>query len=82
MGHRSTVRRKPDFLRTTHLRPLLDLMQRNVAHNNVTANVHVAELDWGTEIDPSLAADIDAVLAADCVYFEVSLISAFAYPPR
>jgi len=58
--------------RSLTLRPLLDLMKRNVEHNNVSSNVHVAELDWGAEIDAGLLADIDLVLAADCVYFEVS----------
>lgn len=57
-------------------------MQRNVEHNNVTSNVHVAELDWGTEIDPVLGADIDVILAADCVYFEVGAPSVvgFSHP--
>jgi hypothetical protein len=47
-------------------------MKRNVEYNDVGGNVHVAELNWGEEIK-DVPGDIDLVLAADCVYFEVSL---------
>jgi len=46
-------------------------MKRNVEYNGVSKNVHVAELDWGGEIT-EVPTDIDIILAADCVYFEVS----------
>jgi len=46
-------------------------MKRNIEHNGVEGNVHVAELNWGEEI-ADVPTDIDIVLAADCVYFEVS----------
>lgn len=46
-------------------------MQRNIAHNGVSANVHVGELNWGEEIT-GMPRQVDIVLAADCVYFEVS----------
>lgn len=51
---------------------LLDLMKIN-AELNVPgcANIHVAELSWGEEIT-TVPTDVDVVLAADCVYFEVS----------
>ncbi|KAK1922927.1 putative methyltransferase-domain-containing protein [Papiliotrema laurentii] len=48
---------------------LIDLMQRNIAHNGVSANVHVGELNWGEEIT-GMPKQVDIVLAADCVYFE------------
>ncbi|KAH6915181.1 putative methyltransferase-domain-containing protein [Coprinopsis sp. MPI-PUGE-AT-0042] len=49
--------------------PLLPIMKRNVALNEVENNVTVAELDWGTSI-PSGIPKPDVILAADCVYFE------------
>jgi len=54
------------------IRCLLDLMEKNVEHNGVGENVHVAELSWGEEMQ-GVPRNIDIVLAADCVYFEVSL---------
>jgi hypothetical protein len=47
-------------------------MKENVALNVDTPNIHIAEYDWGetpAEV-PITAADV--ILAADCVYFEVS----------
>lgn len=49
-------------------RPLLDIMNQNVALNGLQDSVVVQELNWGSEI-PSLG-EIAMVLAADCVYFE------------
>lgn len=52
-------------------------MSQNVQHNNV-GQVHVAEYNWGEEVPSDIPIDeIDIVLAADCVYFEVSLLAAF-----
>lgn len=52
---------------------LLDLMQVNAELNVPGGNLHVAELNWGEEITAVPAdIDVDVVLAADCVYFEVS----------
>jgi predicted nicotinamide N-methyase len=50
---------------------LLDLMQVNAELNVPGGNLHVAELNWGEEIS-TVPTDVDVVLAADCVYFEVS----------
>lgn len=68
----------------TSIRVLLDLMQRNVdlnfhQHVGSEANpatsacpVQVAELDWGGELPSGIPHEPDLILAADCVYFEVS----------
>jgi hypothetical protein len=44
-------------------------MRVNADLNVTTGNLHVGELSWGESIT-SVPADIDVVLAADCVYFE------------
>ncbi|WVQ95716.1 hypothetical protein IAU59_002815 [Kwoniella sp. CBS 9459] len=63
---------------------LLDLMEINAELNIPSAssshttetgtggrNVHVAELNWGEDISPSIPVEkCELVLAADCVYFE------------
>ncbi len=54
-----------------HYRQLVDLMKRNIEHNKVEKNVFPAELNWGEEINEA-PKEVDIVLAADCVYFEVS----------
>lgn len=46
-------------------------MKVNADLNVSTGNIHVAELSWGEEIT-TVPTDVDIVLAADCVYFEVS----------
>jgi hypothetical protein len=52
-------------------------MIRNVQHNDVE-QVHVAEYNWGEEVPSDIPIDeIDMVLAADCVYFEVSALTSF-----
>jgi hypothetical protein len=68
---------------------LLPLMRQNVELNlsdpseldvtsdqSVKASVYVEELDWGKPLPATIptAEEIDLVLAADCVYFEVHLI--------
>lgn len=52
---------------------LLDLMKVNV-ELNVPNNksIAVAEYNWGEDVPADVPADVDVVLAADCVYFEVS----------
>ncbi|KAF8528919.1 putative methyltransferase-domain-containing protein [Hysterangium stoloniferum] len=68
----------------TDQEPLLELMRTNVSLNGLATNVQVAELDWGTDIPPTIPRSPDLVLAADCVYFEpafellVSTLSALA----
>jgi hypothetical protein len=55
-------------------RMLLELMQTNVNLNlGDRRNVHVRELNWGEPLPTTLPAveEVDVVLAADCVYFEV-----------
>ncbi|KZT41140.1 hypothetical protein SISSUDRAFT_1043220 [Sistotremastrum suecicum HHB10207 ss-3] len=49
--------------------PLLDLMAKNIALNNLEKSVHVAELNWGVPLPTSFPSP-DIVLAADCVYLE------------
>ncbi|KAF5320714.1 hypothetical protein D9619_001039 [Psilocybe cf. subviscida] len=49
--------------------PLLPIMEKNVAINNRTDTVHVAELNWGSPVPPEIPRP-DIILAADCVYFE------------
>ncbi|TCD70479.1 hypothetical protein EIP91_003240 [Steccherinum ochraceum] len=49
--------------------PLLPIMSRNVALNQLLERVHVDELSWGGPI-PEHIPSIDVILAADCVYFE------------
>ncbi|RDB23258.1 Protein-lysine N-methyltransferase EFM6 [Hypsizygus marmoreus] len=50
--------------------PLLGIMRANVLANSLQASVHVAELNWGTPLPPTLPPTPDIILAADCVYFE------------
>ncbi|KAJ9103941.1 hypothetical protein QFC21_002404 [Naganishia friedmannii] len=71
----------------TDQKVLLDLMQRNVdsnfyQHIGLEANdgtsacpVQVAELDWGGELPSGIPHEPDLILAADCVYFEVSRLA-------
>lgn len=47
-------------------------MRANTDLNECSRNCHVAELSWGEPIACDVPADVDVVLAADCVYFEVS----------
>lgn len=62
---------------------LLSLMRQNVELNLPKASdaddpaVFVEELDWGKPLPSAVpkAEDIDIVLAADCVYFEVCPVS-------
>ncbi|KDR83445.1 hypothetical protein GALMADRAFT_235593 [Galerina marginata CBS 339.88] len=49
--------------------PLLPIMKRNVALNNLQGRVAVTELNWGSPI-PADIPHPDVILAADCVYFE------------
>ena len=46
-------------------------MKRNIQHNGVENNVFAEELNWGEAIK-GMPTEVDLVLAADCVYFEVS----------
>lgn len=53
--------------------PMLALMQKNIALNNLQGRVRAEIYDWGTPPPASMLARgecPDIVLAADCVYFE------------
>lgn len=47
-------------------------MRANTELNETSRNCHVAELSWGEPLPADVPADVDVILAADCVYFEVS----------
>ncbi|KAF8897221.1 putative methyltransferase-domain-containing protein [Infundibulicybe gibba] len=49
--------------------PLLEIMHRNIVNNNLSVNVTVSQLDWGSPINAQIARP-HLILAADCVYFE------------
>lgn len=59
---------RPIFI--TDQKPMLALMEKNVALNNVEDKVKVIEYNWGTSTPPAVGGRPDVVLAADCVYFE------------
>ncbi len=53
--------------------PMLALMQKNIALNNLHGRVQAEVYDWGTPPPESILAEGEhpqVVLAADCVYFE------------
>lgn len=50
--------------------PMLALMQRNIALNNLVGRVSASVLNWGEAIPSDIPRRPDIVLAADCVYFE------------
>jgi hypothetical protein len=53
-------------------RRLLELMRANVQLNGLDSKrVRVEELNWGDDLPEWLEEDVELVLAADCVYFEV-----------
>ena len=49
---------------------MLDLMQQNIALNNVDDKVAAHVFDWGDPRPALVPAHPDVILAADCVYFE------------
>jgi hypothetical protein len=47
-------------------------MDQNASLNVETPNIHIAEYDWG-QLPASIPVEkADLILAADCVYFEVT----------
>lgn len=72
------------FLKCQHFdihRQIINLMNRNIALNlpdqseDTEYGVQALELNWGDPIpEEIIQGDIDMILAADCVYSEVSLI--------
>ena len=52
-------------------------MEQNIEYNVVSENVHVEELNWGEPLPSSIPTiELDLILAADCVYYEVSWANA------
>ena len=49
---------------------MLDLMQRNIALNDLQDKVAASVYDWAGTRPPTVPAHPDVVFAADCVYFE------------
>jgi hypothetical protein len=49
---------------------MLDLMQTNIALNDLGDKVKAVVYAWGTAAPAALPPHPDVVLAADCVYFE------------
>jgi len=49
---------------------MLNLMQQNIALNELQGKVHAAVYNWGGAKPEAVPAHPDVVLAADCVYFE------------
>ncbi|KAG9587896.1 S-adenosyl-L-methionine-dependent methyltransferase, partial [Aureobasidium melanogenum] len=50
--------------------PMLALMQRNIALNNLQDQVKASIYDWGEAIPEGIPQNPDIILAAECVYFE------------
>ncbi|KAI7283219.1 S-adenosyl-L-methionine-dependent methyltransferase [Hortaea werneckii] len=62
---------QPDqALHITDMDSMLNLMQQNIALNELQGKVHAAVYDWGGAKPEAVPAHPDVVLAADCVYFE------------
>ena len=49
---------------------MLELMNKNIALNDLEDKVKSGIYDWGAPVPTSLPNPVDVVLAADCVYFE------------
>ncbi|CAD0108543.1 unnamed protein product [Aureobasidium uvarum] len=50
--------------------PMLALMQRNIALNNLQDQVKASIYDWGEPAPEGIPQHPDIILAAECVYFE------------
>ncbi|GAB1742605.1 hypothetical protein NU219Hw_g8143t1 [Hortaea werneckii] len=62
---------QPDqALHITDMGSMLNLMQQNIALNELQGKVHAAVYNWGGAKPEAVPAHPDVVLAADCVYFE------------
>ncbi|RMY68491.1 hypothetical protein D0864_11333 [Hortaea werneckii] len=62
---------QPDqALHITDMDSMLNLMQQNIALNELQGKVHAAVYNWGGAKPEAVPAHPDVVLAADCVYFE------------
>jgi hypothetical protein len=49
---------------------MYDLMQQNIALNDLSSRVAASIYDWGEPTPAGLPTHPDVILAADCVYFE------------
>ncbi|KAI4755126.1 hypothetical protein E4T52_12855 [Aureobasidium sp. EXF-3400] len=54
----------------THQIPMLALMERNIALNNLQDQVKPSIYDWGEPAPEAIPQHPDIILAAECVYFE------------
>ncbi|KAI7155902.1 S-adenosyl-L-methionine-dependent methyltransferase [Hortaea werneckii] len=62
---------QPDqALHITDMDSMLNLMQQNIALNELQGKVHAEVYNWGGAKPEGVPAHPDVVLAADCVYFE------------
>ncbi|KAI7219771.1 S-adenosyl-L-methionine-dependent methyltransferase [Hortaea werneckii] len=62
---------QPDqALHVTDMDSMLNLMQQNIALNELQGKVNAAVYNWGGAKPEAVTAHPDVVLAADCVYFE------------
>ncbi|KAI7473401.1 S-adenosyl-L-methionine-dependent methyltransferase [Hortaea werneckii] len=62
---------QPDqALHITDMDSMLNLMQQNIALNELQGKVHAAVYNWAGAKPEAVPAHPDVVLAADCVYFE------------
>ncbi|KAI7233492.1 S-adenosyl-L-methionine-dependent methyltransferase [Hortaea werneckii] len=62
---------QPDqALHITDMDSMLNLMQQNIALNELQGKVHAEVYNWGGAKPEAVPAHPDVVLAADCVYFE------------
>ncbi|KAH0290082.1 S-adenosyl-L-methionine-dependent methyltransferase, partial [Aureobasidium sp. EXF-3399] len=50
--------------------PMLALMERNIALNNLQPQVKASIYDWGEPAPEAIPQHPDIILAAECVYFE------------
>jgi hypothetical protein len=50
--------------------PMLALMERNIALNNLQDHVKPSIYDWGESAPDAVPQHPDIILAAECVYFE------------
>lgn len=66
-----TIGCEPKYpLHTTDMQSMLELMQRNIALNNLQHKVAASVYDWGESRPEHIPPSPDIVIAAECVYFE------------
>ena len=55
----------------TDMAMVLDLLQRNIQHNNMSDNVKAMELSWGTQQSQRHHQEYDVILCADLLFTSV-----------